>query len=90
MCEFKRNKHPKLNTLKVRFTAIAALKIYRYLIKSNKNFSVFEHSEFRGNFYCLQYAACGFFALAIKYVNFCQPREFSWFVLLLNQKNEHV
>jgi len=30
-----------------------------------------------------------FFALAIKYVNFCQPREFSWFVLLLNQKNEH-
>jgi len=47
-------------------------------VKNNKNFPVFERSEFRGKFYCFRRAAFKFF----------QPREFSYFVLLLIQKNE--
>ena len=73
---------------KVRIWAERGIKNLAALIKSNKNFPVSERSEFRGNFYWLQRDACGFFAQATKSVNFCQPQEFSCFVLLFRQKNE--
>ena len=51
---------------------------------------MFERSEFRGNFYWFRRTACRFFALATKSVNFCLPRDFSCFILLVTQKNEDV
>ena len=44
----------------MRIWAERGIKNLAVLIKSNKNFPVFERSEFRGNFYWLRRDACGF------------------------------